>query len=150
MITELQWDEYTGKQKWDVLVAMRGPDVKNSDTLKWFTTAVIRYHAENLFRIGGMINHHTPFVLGLINGCEYKPVGPRSWDLVHFFTHIMEAAALLQVPIYYVSSQTILEVMIRRNVEAVQYLIDHFQPTLHIQTKDVLTKELSYLKGEGS
>lgn len=56
-----RWEKLSPKQRWDILVALRGPD-QSSSLLKWFTSAVIRHAMQDvLVKIigkgaGGMIN----------------------------------------------------------------------------------------------
>ena len=149
MITKLQWEGLSGKERWDIIVALRGPDVRNSDTLKWFTTAVIRYHASAVMRVGGLVNNHTPFVLGALDPHLYKPVGPRSWDLEHFFIHTVEAAALLHVPIYYLKCSSLLDIMVLNQIEAMQHIVNESQnPFTYCSiTKEILLEELAFMKG---
>src|SRR3990167_9321895 len=50
--TKERWDlELNDKGKWDVMVAMRGPDSNYGETLKWFTTSVIRGRCRRAFRV---------------------------------------------------------------------------------------------------
>lgn len=116
-MTKEQWDkELTPKQRWDVLVAMRGPDCHNSDPVKWFTSSVIRDHMSKVIRVGGLVNtYHLDWILvpyGLGNKwAEKGDKIPRMmwWDHSHFFNHVTEAAQVLGLRVIYVPGEIWLE-----------------------------------------
>ena len=56
MMTREQWDQLSDKGKWDIKVAMRGPDSYYGEVLKWYTTSVIRGQVREIFRVGGLVN----------------------------------------------------------------------------------------------
>lgn len=95
-ITSDAWNALSEKAKWDSIVALRGPDLKSSDTLKYFTASVIRWRLSGVMRVGGMINRYL--------GCVVIPAAPKSssqFDASHFIGHVHEAADWLGVPIVY-------------------------------------------------
>lgn len=121
------WARFTPKMQWDIKVSLRGPDVDNSQMLKWFTTSVIRGKMREVTRVGGLINTDLNLVVipisnSTFNGysrygsppsdlppcsCErcawltkrlHKEAGVLRWDCSHFFHHIQEASAILGIP----------------------------------------------------
>jgi hypothetical protein len=93
-ISQSAWDQMEGKARWDSIVALRGPDLRNSDTLKWFTTSVIRYKLHQIMRVGGMVNDRLPFVV--LPKMHGKDAG--NFSASHFIGHINEAACWLNIP----------------------------------------------------
>jgi hypothetical protein len=100
-LSQAAWDQMEGKARWDSIVALRGPDLRNSDTLKWFTTSVIRYKLHQIMRVGGMVNDRLPFVV--LPKMHGKDSG--TFSISHFVGHIQEAAAWLNIPRVHVSSE---------------------------------------------
>lgn len=92
-ISSERWAEFDPKSKWDCIVALRGPDLRRSQVVKFLTTSVIRYVLSGVMRTGGLINNKLPFVV-IPSGWE--PEG--NWDSGHFFGHIYEATELLGIP----------------------------------------------------
>lgn len=102
------WKALNSKGKWDILVALRGPDSRDSGTLKWFTTAVIRAKSWKLFKPEGgsaVVNYKLP--------CVIMPEGYHlpltisgklisRFDFNHFFQHVDEAAHLMSIPVHYI------------------------------------------------
>jgi hypothetical protein len=100
-ITEEEWNAMIPKAQWDSIVALRGPDLKNSDTLKYFTSSVIRHRMSGIMRVGGMVNRDFPFVI--------YPQGAKDTSMFsasHFIGHIREAAHWLNIPVIMVSQKT--------------------------------------------
>lgn len=97
-ITKAQWADYKGKQRWDVLVALRGPDLKGSEVLKWFTTAVIRHRMSTAERVGGTVNHQLGFVV-IPSGYGYSYDSNSKFDASHFLEHVHVAANHLGIPV---------------------------------------------------
>lgn len=99
-MTKEEWKGLSKKQQWDVLVSLRGPDIKGSETLKHFTTGVIRKAMSNLIRVGGQLSD-LGFVVVPTPGMNvfYGGGGPIRVDLDHFALHTYEAAEILGVPI---------------------------------------------------
>ncbi len=106
------WKALTSKQRWDVLTAMRGPDLKPGCGLKWFTTAVLRLVTRDVLRQDGtsaQINGQIPWVTvspsglpsGFMVGFEYK----------HFAQHVIDAANILKVPVVNVDHWTMMKMM---------------------------------------
>lgn len=100
-LTNEEWEKMSGKARWDSIVALRGPDLIGSDTLKWFTTSVIRYRLGQVMRTGGLVNSHLGFVV-LPEGC-YTTKSTKPFDVGHFLNHVAEAATWLSVPIAWCS-----------------------------------------------
>lgn len=97
VILQKTWEELSGKGKWDVQVALRGPDAENSDTMKWFTTSVIRGACSKVMRVGGLVNDSLGFVL-LPSG-DGPRITTHGFNYHHFFTHVREAAGWLDIPV---------------------------------------------------
>ena len=95
-ITQECWDGLSPKGKWDIFVALRGPDCRGSDRIKWFTTSVIRGAMKDIIRVGGLINYYQPFVILPQGPMTEAPldVSPSclQWDYSHFFQHVEEAS----------------------------------------------------------
>lgn len=124
-ISKDRWEGLSPKEKWDVIVALRGPDCPHSDSIKWFTTSVIRHTVSKVMRVGGLINYAGPkFVVVPVGPLQLikskkktakeaaaageslqsysyssftvEPTPPFAyWDYSHFFGHVMEAAMVL-------------------------------------------------------
>lgn len=96
-LTKEAWKALTSKQRWDVITAMRGPDM-HSATLKWLTTSILRFMTTGVLRQEGtsaMVNLHVPFILfsGLPSGMS------GAFDFDHFICHVRDAAQILGVPL---------------------------------------------------
>lgn len=91
-ITLEKWDSMDPKARWDSIVALRGPDLRNSDALKFMTSSVIRWRLSKVMRVGGLVNPHLPFVI--TSGGFDK----SNFSLTHFIGHIYEAANWLRIP----------------------------------------------------
>ena len=108
-ITKAKWKTFTGKMKWDCIVALRGPDCHNPNVVKWYTTAVIRWLLSRAMRVGGTINDQL--------GCVILPVGapnphnPQEFYLNHFTQHTWEAAEILDIPTLWIPNYTWTEYM---------------------------------------
>lgn len=97
-MTKSQWERASEKAQWDIKVALRGPDSNYGETLKWFTTSVIRGQMQNVFRVGGLVNPDLELVV-LPGRGELTPTqkeelkGTAAWNCRHFCDHIQTAAA---------------------------------------------------------
>lgn len=106
-LTASQWNRLSEKAQWDIKVALRGPDANYGDTLKWFTTSVIRGKVSEVFRVGGLVNHDLNLIV-IPRGKKwgdpapvqeaYRKVGYLGWNYHHFIDHIKQAAAYLDLP----------------------------------------------------
>ena len=98
-ITREQWEALSDKARWDVKVALRGPDAYNGEVLKWFTTSVIRGQVREVFRVGGLVNHDLQLVVlpSAELASTYK-ASKTSWNYKHFVEHVGTAADWLGVP----------------------------------------------------
>lgn len=103
-----KWEKFSGKAKWDVLVAMRGPDSYDPyESIKLTTSSVLRHVMGKAIRTGGMINTSLPFVtIPTPNATQRKSGGLlipdwRFFNGEHFFGHVGEAANYCDVPIWY-------------------------------------------------
>ena len=92
-LTMEEWVCLTDKERWDCIVALRGPDLIESQTVKYFTSSIIRWKLSKITRVGGLINDSVPFLI-----IPDKPPS-GNWDGSHFFNHIQEAALILHIPV---------------------------------------------------
>jgi len=101
------WNMLKVKQKWDVMVTLRGPDVKNP-WLKLITTAVIRARMRRVMgelemRVGGMIGYDATAIIlpeiGMMEAYRLTYLAGSTFDFEHFITHIREATEILDIPI---------------------------------------------------
>lgn len=94
-ISKEKWDSFLGKQQWDVMCALRGPDCDDemSTRLKWFSTSVIRGYMRDCIRVGGAVNREDGQVT-----LPLKFSASPFW-FSHFLSHIKDAAAVLEIPV---------------------------------------------------
>jgi hypothetical protein len=105
-ITKEAWEALSPKQKWDSIVALRGPDCPSSETIKWFTSSIIRGKLSQIMRVGGTVNDDLNLIVlpnnpYLFNYAEAERNGLRKqhlWSATHFCGHIGEAAVILNIP----------------------------------------------------
>lgn len=117
-LTPTQWDKMSEKAQWDIKVALRGPDSYYGETLKWYTTSVIRGRCRKVFRVGGTVNQDLKAVVLPDNrhsDLPYKKAGKSGWNAGHFLEHIEAAASWLNIPILYIPTDTWHEVMQMNN-----------------------------------
>jgi hypothetical protein len=100
-ITPAEWNKLSEKAQWDIKVALRGPDTYRAETMKWFTTGVIRGRCRKAFRVGGSVNPDLKLVV-LPDGYQKTKDAPNAWNSGHFLDHIQTAAAWLNVPVLFV------------------------------------------------
>lgn len=102
------WDAFGEKAQWDIKVALRGPDSNYGETLKWFTTSVIRGHCSQWFRVGGLVNKDLKLVIlpsGSVDEDEKPAFRTRTaWNYQHFCDHVMTAANWLGLPTMYIEA----------------------------------------------
>jgi len=135
-MTKEKWSALCGKGQWDVLVALRGPDVYYSDTIKWFTTSVIRGAMVGVIRIGGMVNYAFNVVVlpdgsppGL-NALLKNPSIPSMYkpSLEHFLHHVREAAQWLDIPTLTVKAPVWEVAMSAPAQTAARLIVEQFPP----------------------
>lgn len=87
-----QWRRFTDKDRWDVMTALRGPDVRIT-WLKMFTTAPIRGAVMNILRTNGTsaVVISNPRLVIVPDMCPSL----EGFDLAHFINHINDAAHLV-------------------------------------------------------
>lgn len=103
MMTREIWDDLPDKAKWDIQVALRGPDSYYGEVLKWFTTSVIRGQMKDVFRVGGLVNPDLQLVILPSGESEsiyrtFRAAGPLAWKYSHFVEHIGAAANWIGLP----------------------------------------------------
>ena len=103
-MTKTRWAELTGKQQWDVQVALRGPDCQQSENIKWITTSVLRWAMHTVMRVGGTINEDLRVTIIPADPHEVDRVVRSSkllkvlcWSPAHFFQHVREASGVLGI-----------------------------------------------------
>ena len=92
--TRQRWEALSEKERWDIMVALRGPDSHYGETLKWYTTSVIRGQMRGILRVGGTINTHLQMIITPRDrGTSFKskPKIDR-WNCAHFIEHVQLAA----------------------------------------------------------
>lgn len=112
-ITKTDWDNLSEKAQWDIKVALRGPDVYHAETIKWFTTSVIRGRCRKVFRVGGLVNSDLKMVIlpsGYRNS-QTKRDNPDAWNSGHFLDHVSTAAQWLHVPVLHVPADVWFDAM---------------------------------------
>lgn len=129
-MTKTQWAKLTDKQQWDIIVALRGPDSNYGETLKWFTTSVIRGQMAPVMRVGGTVNKDLKLVV-LPIGSHSKPSiqtafsGSEAWNYGHFVEHIQEAAYNLGLEVLYLFSDDWHRIMRGRSIiEAMKEILE--------------------------
>ena len=98
------WQTFSAKQKWDVMVSLRGPDITKR-WLKLITTAVIRARMRGVMkaldmRVGGAVAYTaSAIILPSDNpyGEHFALTSP--FDYNHFLYHIRDSAKVLSIPI---------------------------------------------------
>lgn len=101
-LTKTAWGEFSPKAQWDCVVALRGPDSNYGETVKWFTTSVIRGKMQGVMRVGGLVNSHLNLVVLPATHWSEEEAGPSkksAWNYHHFCTHVRTAADWLDIPI---------------------------------------------------
>ena len=90
-ITREEWKALTHKQRWDVVSALRGPDLFkdiHSDAIKYLSTAVIRHAVREVFPVNSAV----------VNRKNTICVVPSHHAWAHFASHIVDAAKVLDIP----------------------------------------------------
>lgn len=150
-MTKPEWDELSGKQRWDCLVALRGPDIKRSESVKAITTAVIRHYMSPIMRVGGQVSD-LGFVVLPSGRVFKKPVTTTAsvWpDLDHFLGHVTEAAEILSIPIVYVPPEVWEGIAVAYvPVEGIKTFVRWVKETNPILTDEIKAK-VEWLEGRG-
>lgn len=101
--TKEEWAQFDGKKQWDIQVALRGPDCTKPESIKWFSTAVLRGVMQKAMRVGGTVNED----LRLIILPQAGPHGAlKCWAWSHFSEHVRIAAHWLEIPVILVPWHT--------------------------------------------
>lgn len=134
MISKDRWyNELSEKNRWDVMVAMRGPDSQfpNSNyVLKYFTTAVIRGEVWEILRCAGgsaLYNTEDRYIILPDESEGWPAIGtsnPYGFSFEHFIKHIEKARYVLDIPTFYIPPSMWLVVMEYKSIKgAVKYLL---------------------------
>ncbi len=116
-MTKTRWAELTGKQQWDLQVALRGPDCQFSEPIKWLTTSVLRWAMHTVMRVGGTLNEDLKIIIVPDNPHKIDQdirgrVGEErvfAWSPSHFFNHVREAAEVCSIPVFGVPNKPYFE-----------------------------------------
>lgn len=102
-MTKEKWDDLSDKARWDIMVAMRGPDLHSSDVVKWFSTSVLRGQMKDVYRVGGLVNSYLSFI---ILPSDSTIVEGAYFDSQHFCEHVQTAANWMGVGVMKIKSST--------------------------------------------
>lgn len=138
-MTTSQWDDLNEKAQWDIKVALRGPDSYYGETLKWFTTSVIRGQMKGVFRVGGTVNSDLQLIIIPSDGGYSHPANKYSWNARHFIEHVSLAAEWLHIPRFSIDSVLWHDVMCFDSARKAARLILE-QPTLKESHKEELKR----------
>lgn len=118
-----QWSNLSEKAQWDIKVALRGPDSYYGETLKWFTTSVIRGRVRKVFRVGGTVNSDLKLVV--VSVLPHKEIREKTqWNCHHFMDHIRAAASHMGLPQLFVPEDLWHETMqMSSPIEAIDKLV---------------------------
>ena len=108
-MTPTQWANLPDKGRWDIMVALRGPDAPSPEVMKWFTSSVIRGQVREVFNSHGLVNSDLQLVV--------LPTGygkSNGWNREHFCSHIHSAAGWLGLPVLSVECKVWIDAMNRR------------------------------------
>ena len=117
-MTSEQWAGLHEKARWDIVVALRGPDCYFGETVKWFTSAVIRRQVEEIFHSHGLVNSDLNLVVlprgdlpEVFYSADWKKTRTGAWNYDHFCSHIQSAAQWLNLPVLSVEAAVWYEAM---------------------------------------
>lgn len=106
-VTKPEFESLPGKMRWDILVALRGPDCCHSDAIKWFTVAPIRARVGGALREGGSYLSNPDLGLVVIGSRDLysstisrTPSASLRFDAEHFLCHVSAAAQSIGLPIF--------------------------------------------------
>ena len=114
--TKEQWDALPPKGKWDVQVALRGPDLPAPSVIKWFSTSVIRGKMKEVTRVGGLVNDSLNLIILPSDAKFFKVPSDLKekviiqmgfspfFDQHHFWEHVRVAATWLGIPVMTLSN----------------------------------------------
>lgn len=145
-MTKENWKLLSKKQQWDILVALRGPDIRNSEVIKNFTTGVIRRAMSTVIRVGGQLSDLN--FVAVPSGTVFKGLtgGPLQIDLDHFCLHTREAAENLGVPVLYVSVSVWEQMVLAHNRTASAAILYKWLAANDIAEESHYTKCMQSLK----
>jgi hypothetical protein len=135
-----EWDGMHGKARWDSIVALRGPDFRNSQVLKWFTTSVIRFRLSGIMRTGGLVNNQLGFVVLPSNGIAVD----GNFDINHFLGHVTEAATWLGIPICWIGSDLFEKAVLNPSLSQNKALLLLYNGTVEEPYRAQIKKALIY------
>jgi len=117
-ITKEEWANFNHKMQWDIITALRGPDIRDSHTMKYYTTGVIRFRMNQITSTHGSVTPDLGVVVlpdpfphyheeGLELSWRGRALEPEKaqyphiafWSPEHFLQHVAEAAQYLSIPI---------------------------------------------------
>ena len=146
-MTKKEWNALSDKAKWDIKVAMRGPDSYFGETLKWFTTSVLRGHVSKVFRVGGTVNSDLQLVILPSSSPGKVLVRPNinvwSWNAGHFIQHIRDAAGWMNIPVLNIPESVWFTVMkYESSTQAAKEILNYLHE--HVTYPVELVKEVEH------
>jgi len=162
-MTQSEWDNLPEKARWDIIAALRGPDVIHSDNIKWFGTSVIRAKMIDLTNTHGLVNKTLDLILipsdqRLLSKEELKTYTEAKLptdmlvDGNHFFNHLITAAQWLHIPIVSVEGKVYREAVREGSrLKALHRVIEWAEEAKSISMYNLFIPELKshYLKLSG-
>lgn len=162
-MTQIEWDKLPEKARWDIISALRGPDVVHSDNIKWFGTSVIRAKMITLTNTHGLVNNSLNLILvpsdhRLLSKEELKTYTDAKLptdmlvDGNHFFNHLITAAQWLKIPLIPIEGKVYREAMREESrLKALHKVIEWAEEAKSTYLYNLFTPELKshYLKLSG-
>lgn len=111
-MTLTQWNNLPDKGRWDIMVALRGPDAPSPEVMKWFTSSVIRGQMTEVFNSHGLVNSDLQLIV--------LPTGygkSNGWNREHFCSHIHTAVGWLGLPVLTVECEVWIDAMNQRDIQ---------------------------------
>jgi hypothetical protein len=103
-LEKAHWKNYEGKAQWDCQVALRGADFA-SETMKYYSTSVIRHKLSGVMRVGGLVNAQFNFILlpGR-DAIKWHLTLYPGFNVTHWAEHVYEAAQILSIPVIHLTA----------------------------------------------
>ena len=140
-LSKTDWEGLNDKARWDIQVALRGPDSHYGETIKWYTTSVIRGYCRKVFRVGGLVNDDLKLVV--LPEDARRPTTGRgtkdrdSWNAAHFIEHVQAAANWIGIPIIYLPVELWFSLMQQDNIGRTGKQILEYLKTLPVEESPV-------------
>ena len=140
-MTLTEWNALNDKGQWDIKVALRGPDCPgDSETIKWYSTAVLRGQLTNVFRVGGTINTHLKMIILPTDG------DGQEWGAHHWVDHVHTAAYWMRLPTVLVPGPAYWKAVSRGRKGAGKMFLDSIDEA-PAEIRAMLEEHLHYMGG---